>query len=226
VLRAVLVDVGGTLWPDRWEPSEREVVTRLEAVQAVLPGCEPALVDSMVSDTDRDAGSRRRAGELIAAALERDGRANDDRTVTAVRRALCAGCPTAFEGARDLLAWIRTAGLRCVIVSNTTLRDAVVYARDFATLGWADWIDGCLTSVDAGCAKPDPRIFELALGLAQAQPRSCAMVGDSEEADIAPAAELGLKTIRVGIEQPIGRTQADAAATSLAGVLEVLRSWV
>ena len=69
--------------------------------------------------------------------------------------------------------------------------------------------------------------FQAALELAGAPPRSCAIIGNSEEADIAPAAVLGLRTILVAIEEPPpAGTIADATATSLREALRILRSWV
>ena len=52
------------------------------------------------------------------------------------------------------------------------------------------------------------------------------MVGNSEDADIAPAVRLGMRTILVAIEDPApNRTAADACVTGLDQVLAVLRSW-
>jgi putative hydrolase of the HAD superfamily len=44
--------------------------------------------------------------------------------------------------------------------------------------------------------KPDPRIFELALGQAGRSARECIMVGDRLDTDICPANTLGMTTIR------------------------------
>jgi len=44
--------------------------------------------------------------------------------------------------------------------------------------------------------KPDPKIFELALGQAKRHPHDCIMVGDRLDTDICPATMLGMTTIR------------------------------
>ncbi len=51
-------------------------------------------------------------------------------------------------------------------------------------------------SSEVGMEKPDPRIFHLAMRLAEASPTDCIMVGDRLDTDILPANLLGMKTIR------------------------------
>lgn len=52
-------------------------------------------------------------------------------------------------------------------------------------------------SSEVGIEKPDPRIFQLAMHLAEAScPKDCIMVGDRLDTDILPANVLGMKTIR------------------------------
>ena len=52
-------------------------------------------------------------------------------------------------------------------------------------------------SSEVGIEKPDPRIFQLAMQLAEAKsPKDCIMVGDRLDTDILPANLLGMKTIR------------------------------
>lgn len=105
-------------------------------------------------------------------------------------------------------------------------RDAEMYQRDFEALGWAAWVDGCVTSVDAGCRKPDQRIFELALEVAGSRPERCVMVGNSEYADIAPAVRMGMRAILVAIEDPPPlTTAAGACVTALDLTLDVLQKW-
>ena len=52
-------------------------------------------------------------------------------------------------------------------------------------------------SSEVGIEKPDPRIFQLAMHLAEARnPKDCIMVGDRLDTDILPANLLGMTTIR------------------------------
>ena len=54
-----------------------------------------------------------------------------------------------------------------------------------------------VASAEAGVAKPDPRIFELALAEAGCTPTTALMIGDRPDNDIYPAKRLGLKTVRI-----------------------------
>jgi FMN phosphatase YigB (HAD superfamily) len=231
-----LVDVGGTLWPNTWVLTDADRAVQLSRVSEALAtrdGERTRVVLTAIDDRFDEAPSADLAetpDRLIAEVLAGHGCPRDPATARRVRQALnvdLGRLVTPLPDAGDLLRGIKELGLRCVIVSNSTIRDAETYTRDFDTLGWARWIDGCVTSVDVGWRKPDARMFQAALELAGAPPRSCAIIGNSEEADIAPAAALGLRTILVGIEEPPpAATIADATATSLREALRILRSWV
>lgn len=54
-----------------------------------------------------------------------------------------------------------------------------------------------MASAEAGCAKPDLRIFTMALDKAGCEARDAIMVGDRLDNDIVPAKKLGMKTIWV-----------------------------
>jgi FMN phosphatase YigB (HAD superfamily) len=187
-----------------------------------------ATITTLVDDGSA-APVRRAAERLIKTGLARHHLPVDASTVRAARQALCINLGrsvTPFAGAGELLASIKDAGLRCVVLSNTTFRDAEMYARDFAALGWDFFIDGCVTSVDIGCGKPDRRIFRAAIQEVGVDTRASAMIGNSEQADIVPAIDLGLRTVRVALEEPLPATSAaDAVVDSLARARDVLLSW-
>ncbi|WP_462323159.1 HAD family hydrolase, partial [Halochromatium sp.] len=52
--------------------------------------------------------------------------------------------------------------------------------------------DRCLTAADAGAAKPDPAIFELAMDWAEATPAQTLHIGDDPALDVDAARALGL----------------------------------
>ena len=66
-------------------------------------------------------------------------------------------------------------------------------------------------SSEVGIKKPDPRIFQLAMQLAEARsPKDCIMIGDRLDTDILPANMLGMKTIRTTnslfkLQEPMSR---------------------
>lgn len=63
--------------------------------------------------------------------------------------------------------------------------------------GIGKFFDVVMASAEAGCAKPDPEIFTVALEKAGCAPSDAFMIGDRLDNDIVPAKKLGMKTIWV-----------------------------
>lgn len=61
--------------------------------------------------------------------------------------------------------------------------------------GLSQHLDLVIASAEEGIAKPDLRIFELALERANCLPENAVMIGDRLDNDIIPAKRIGLKTI-------------------------------
>lgn len=69
--------------------------------------------------------------------------------------------------------------------------------------------------------------FLAAVEKAGCEPPSCVMVGNSERMDVEPALALGMRAIRVAIEEPLPeRTAAHAVASSLTDAAAILRTWL
>lgn len=62
-------------------------------------------------------------------------------------------------------------------------------------LGLLKYIDLVIASADEGVAKPDLRIFQIALARADCKPEEAVMVGDRIDNDIIPANKIGMKTV-------------------------------
>jgi len=148
----------------------------------------------------------------------------------AVRHAMylpAAGNLEPLPGAGALLGCVRDLGLRCVIASNGVYRAEAEYWDDFHTQGLAHLIHSVVSSVDTRWRKPHPRFFEAALEAAGAPARACVMIGNSEAKDIVPAASLGMRTLRVAIEEPMPAVSvADTVCESLQEAATVLRQLV
>jgi FMN phosphatase YigB (HAD superfamily) len=153
-----------------------------------------------------------------------------DVSVSSVRRAMCVPASEGaelFPGAVELLRTMRELELRTALVNNTAWRDAESYRRDFAYFGAGDLIDAIVTSLDLKVRKPHDAIFRVATEMAECKAKECVFIGDSEEKDIMPAVQLGMRSILVAIEQPPpSTTAADDTATSLEKAAEITRSWV
>ncbi len=61
--------------------------------------------------------------------------------------------------------------------------------------GILKYIDLVIASAEEGAAKPDKRIFEIALQRANCRPENAVMIGDRVDNDIVPAKKLGMKTV-------------------------------
>lgn len=62
-------------------------------------------------------------------------------------------------------------------------------------LGLFKYIDLVIASAEEGVAKPDLRIFQIALDHANCKPEEAVMVGDRIDNDIIPANRIGMKTV-------------------------------
>jgi len=79
--------------------------------------------------------------------------------------------------------------------------------------GILEFIDLVIASAEEGVAKPDPKIFRIALERAGCVAENTVMVGDRLDNDIAPAKRLGMKTIRV--KQGFGRLAVPLTETEI-----------
>ena len=233
-LAAVLLDVGGTLWPDGWPWPADDGRVRTDRLRAALPRVSDEDAAALLEDLDRSAAA---SGERVeqdprgyaGGPLRRHGIEPTAERVAAVVDAMCLPAHPLvrlFPGAPELLRALRGAGLRAVVVSNASWRSAAAYRRDFTDLGVAGGIDAYVSSVDVGLRKPHRAMFDAGLAAAGVPADRCAMVGNSEYRDIHPAKALGLRTILVAIETPPPTASAaDAVATSLPDATTTLLSW-
>jgi putative hydrolase of the HAD superfamily len=87
------------------------------------------------------------------------------------------------------LAALRARGLRLVVVSNANGRLRHLFDR----LQLTRWFDHLLDSHEWGVEKPDPRLFQLALEQAKADPARTVHVGDLYHVDVLGARRAGLR---------------------------------
>ncbi|MEV6060185.1 HAD family hydrolase [Nocardia asteroides] len=123
-------------------------------------------------------------------------------------------------GAKDALAMVRAAGLRCALVTNT-MRSLTEYGLD--TLG-RDFFDTSVCGDEVAHGKPDPAIYRRAADLLGVDPLACVAIEDSPTGALAAqGAGCGLIVIpceiavpeapgRVFRESLVGLSVADLAA--------------
>lgn len=207
--RAVLFDMGGTLWHFDQPPDEGEVFRRqAEQVQPLM----------------REWG----AGELDAAAFlrglweqidqeYRNPELRDPDALALIERAfasqgLAVSRPrcqelwqrsyilarhlgwTLFPDTADTLRALRELDVSTAIVTNRPHTSAL-FRRDLQDCQLAQLVDAVVCSADVGYVKPHAAPFERALAMLGVAPGEAVMVGDSLESDISGAKALGLTTV-------------------------------
>lgn len=95
--------------------------------------------------------------------------------------------------------------------------------------GILKYIDLVIASAEEGVAKPDRKIFEIALSRANCLPEEAIMVGDRIDNDIIPAKQMGMKTI--WIKQGFGKywkissdeEKADYSVDTLTEIVSIMQ---
>jgi putative hydrolase of the HAD superfamily len=137
---------------------------------------------------------RDRCGAVLRDALTRAGADAAALAPAQLRDALLAALRfRAYPEVPDALRALRDAGHRLVVVSNWD----VSLHETLRRTGLAGLVDGAISSAEAGCAKPDPRIFAQALRLVGGRAEGALHAGDSLEHDIAGARAAGLRAVLV-----------------------------
>ena len=97
-----------------------------------------------------------------------------------------------FEGALDTLATLRARGHRLGLLTNGC---AAFQRRKLQRFELEPLFELVLIEGELGYGKPDPRVFQRALGFFGILPRETCMIGDNLEADIAGAHAAGIPTV-------------------------------
>lgn len=77
------------------------------------------------------------------------------------------------------------------VIANQSLGTA----KRLEEKGIRRYIDLVVASAEEGVAKPDPRIFEIAIERSKCRPERAVMIGDRIDNDIVPAKAMGMHTI-------------------------------
>lgn len=105
---------------------------------------------------------------------------------------LYPGFATEVAGAAQVLSRLRQRGARIGIITNgrSVLQSAVISA-----LGFRNLLDAIVISEQAGCRKPERKIFELALCQLGVASERAMMVGDDPVSDVEGATNAGLRSV-------------------------------
>jgi putative hydrolase of the HAD superfamily len=219
VIRAVTVDALGTLV--RMEPPGPRLQAQLRERAGVEVSVEQATAGFAAEihyylehhleggDPESLAALRDRCASVL-----RDALGIEQAELSLVREAMLAALHfEAFPDAAPALSELRSRGVRVVAASNWDSSLPDVLERT----GLAPLLDGVVSSAAAGAAKPAPRLFEAALGLAGVAPGDALHVGDRPDNDVDGASAIGMRAVLLtrdgepppGVRAPVIRTLAE-----------------
>jgi FMN phosphatase YigB (HAD superfamily) len=142
-------------------------------------------------------------GILVSAGVERFDRNVLQRVIEAEWRPYMMNVRIR-KGVKEVLEYSEKIGLKLGIVANIWSGGMNPVLARFKI---EDFFHTTVADMDVGFAKPDPRIFRLALENLRLAPEQVIMVGDNPKTDIKGAYDLGIRTVRL-MRGP-NRTQPD-----------------
>ncbi len=210
-LRAVLFDYGHTLIHFDERPhsaliSAYELVNRLlaETLATEIPSAEVLIerVSKAVDDAiQRDYALGRPEEVEIAGIYDRAlrslGLELEPEVIERVMEIEQDGWLNSVHPGPDVVAtleWLREAGLRLGIVSNAAYRPNLM-RRQVSALELAPYFMALTFSSAVGVRKPDPRIYEDALGQLGVEASETLFVGDRVKEDVQGPKALGMRTV-------------------------------
>jgi putative hydrolase of the HAD superfamily len=156
-----------------WDDPDRSRAGRMDLNAAAREIVRLAFADAGLSDVDR---AHRLADDYRARRLEHI---------------------MPYAGAIETLVAFRSQGVRLALLTNG---EAANQRNSVERYDLARYFDCIVIEGEFGVGKPDERVFHHALESCSAAPETTWMVGDSLEADIAPAVALGLHAVWVDVE--------------------------
>ncbi|MEI6666921.1 MAG: HAD family hydrolase [Acidobacteriota bacterium] len=199
--RAILFDLDDTLF-DHWRGT-REA---LEALQGVYPafGCwsieafvarhslwlERYHLDVLARRLTVDEARLKRFSQLLTEAGEAPALETAARVAADYREAYVAAWRT-VPGVLELLEALHPHA-PIGIISNNVVGEQLEKIR---VCGLEPYLDTIVISEEAGVAKPDPRIFSIALARIGCEAEEAVMVGDAWENDVVGARAAGIRAV-------------------------------
>ncbi len=127
-----------------------------------------------------------------------------------------------FPGARELLASLRSRGIRTGLLTNGF---SETHREKIAVLGLVESFDAIFIADEVGMLKPDPMLFAHACAQLKSSPSRTVMVGDRYDRDIVGAHQAGIRTIWFNIRNETlesGKRQPDYTVYDLPAVRRIL----
>jgi len=238
LIKAVLFDIGETLWHSLAAPSPEEFRRRsADRVASVLqslgiqrddPGAVARCAWLAVEGAIREA----RAGDLREpdyVAIARDALAADGLRLSADQVAVVLdaayvsgveGGKEAFADARPTLDELRRRGFLLATVTNRAF-GGPRFRDDLRAAGLEIGWDAESVSVEVGYLKPHPAVFRHALEMLRVEAGEALMVGNSLREDVAGAQALGIMAAWVRSKPDAEGVTPDFVIESVSGLLDL-----
>jgi HAD superfamily hydrolase (TIGR01662 family) len=200
-LKALLIDVGGTLVDDATWIERAEYEQRMRDRLREAFGTEEPWFATLASHPfiDSDAPDwEQKTAELVVARLAEEGVEATAEQVERICRAFALPLREVVDladGVREAIEAINERGIPMVLCTNTLWRSDVDVRRDWQELGFDHLFAGYVSSHDAGYGKPHPEMFERCLEIVGVDASRAAIIGDRPERDIAGARRVGMRAI-------------------------------
>jgi putative hydrolase of the HAD superfamily len=237
-IRAVLFDIGDTLWYSRDAPPPAEF-RRLAADRVAaelrcfgVSHADPAIVARAAWDALDAAMRHARATDLVepdyGAVCQQALRPlglplTRDQAVRVLDAAYVSGSEggkAAYPDARSTLLELQRRGFLLAIVTNRAF-GGERFRNDLRAAGLDIGWDAAAVSVEVGYLKPHPALFKAALEGLAAAPDEVLMVGNSLAEDIAGAQALGIAAAWRRSTPDADRVEPDYTFDELSELLEL-----
>lgn len=119
-----------------------------------------------------------------------------------------------FDGTFEILDYLKNKYKLHIITNGFD----EIQAKKMESSKIAHYFDVIITSESVGVKKPNPKVFEFALKLANAKKENSIMIGDSVEADILGALNVGMQAIHCNFD---GANTKDYNFTTVTSLLQI-----
>jgi putative hydrolase of the HAD superfamily len=126
-----------------------------------------------------------------------------------------------FADVVDTLSSLRASGLKLGLITNGSVP---MQSRKLECLALSPMFDTILISDAEGIAKPDPRIFHLALERLEVRGAHAIFVGDNPDVDVAGARAAGMRAIWRREPRDSRTVEADGVIDTLVELVSLLES--
>jgi putative hydrolase of the HAD superfamily len=187
--QGILLDLFGTLIPSGDQATRVRRLAEMAEILEVDPAAFPERwLDRFDERTQGTLGTLEETILRLAQSLGGHPSADQVRQSAEIRleytRQLLASCGPSLPG----LDALRSAGFRLALVTNTSEETVRLWAGS----PLASRMDATVFSCSEHLAKPDPRIYRLALARLGLEASECAFVGDGGNHELTGAKEVGL----------------------------------